>query len=58
MQALLHARNRHTRRIQEAQQERREVEDEVIIQLLRDNEHRFLSVAWRKLEREVFPNAK
>ncbi len=56
MLGMIADRNEQVQTIAEAQFNKRRVEEAIIKRLLRDNDHRYFSVAWRKLERDVIDN--
>jgi hypothetical protein len=53
MLAMLADRNSALHAIAIANEDKRQVEEHIVKRLLRDNDHRYFNIAWRRLERDV-----
>jgi hypothetical protein len=58
MLEMIAARNGKIMEINEARHEKQQIEEEIVIRLLRDNDHRYFNVAWRKLEQDIIRKRK
>ena len=55
---MLASRSDAFNKIRIAEQQKTEAEDAIVTHMLRCNDHRFLSINWRKLDREVYKETK